>query len=276
VLLRLAYLGVRNAFALLQLLPISDHDKDVEILALRHQITVMQRQLGPDKPRFEPADRALLAALPHRLPRSVLRQLRLLVRPDTLLRWHRNLLARRHAAVSRPKRAGRPRTARSIRALVLRLVRENPSWGYRRVHGELLVLGVRVAASTVWEILHTAGIDPAPDRAASTWADFLRSQAQALLACDFLETATLAGTRLYVLAAIEHASRRVRVLGATAHPTAAWVAQAARNLVMDLEDAGCQTRYLIRDRDGKFPPLFNTILADAGIRVVLTGARCPA
>src|SRR3954471_20256692 len=135
------------------------------------------RQLGPDKPRFEPADRALLAALLHRLPRSVLRELRLLVRPDTVLRWHRNLLARRHTAISRPKRPGRPRTVRSIRALVLRLVRENPSWGYRRVHGELLVLGVKVAASTVWEILKDAGIDPAPERAASTCAGFLRSQA---------------------------------------------------------------------------------------------------
>jgi putative transposase len=143
------------------------------------------------------------------------------------------------------------------------------------VHGELLVLGVKVAASTVWEILHTAGIDPAPDRVSSTWADFLRSQAQGLLACDFLETVTLAGTRLYVFAVIEHAGRRLRILGATAHPTAAWVAQAARNLVMDLDDAGCRPKYLIRDRDGKFPPLFDTILADAGIRVVLTGVQMP-
>jgi putative transposase len=236
---------------------------------------VLQRQLGPDKARFQPTDRALLAALLHRLPRSVLRELRLLVRPDTVLRWHRNLLARRHTAASRPRRRGRPRTVRSIRALVLRLARENPSWGYRRVHGELLVLGVTVAASTVWEILHTAGIDPAPDRASSTWADFLRSQAHGLLACDFIETFTLAGTRLYVLAVIEHAGRRVRILGATAYPTATWVAQAARNLVMDLDDAGYRPKYLIRDRDGKFPLLFDTILADAGIRVVLTGVQMP-
>jgi putative transposase len=238
VLLRLAYLGVTNAFAMLRLLPLSDHDKDVEILALRHQVTVLQRQLGERKVRFEPADRALLAALLRRLPMGVLRRLRLLVRPDTVLRWHRDLIARRHAARSRPNRAGRPRTLRSIRALVLRLARENPAWGYRRVHGELLVLGVRVAASTVWEILYQAGVDPAPDRACTTWSAFLRSQAEALLACDFFETVTLAGTRMYVLAVIEHASRRIRILGATAHPTAAWVAQAARNLVMDLEDAG--------------------------------------
>jgi hypothetical protein len=107
---------------------------------------------------------------------------------------------------------------RSIRALVLRLARENPGWGYRRIHGELLVLGVKVAASTIWEILKEAGIDPAPDRASSTWADFLRSQADALLACDFLETVTLSGARMYVLAVIEHRSRRIRILGATAHP----------------------------------------------------------
>jgi len=160
---------------------------------------------------------------------------------------------------------------RSIRVLVLRLVRENPGWGYRRVHGELLVLGVKVAASTVWEILHDAGIDPAPERSSATWADFLRSQAEALLACDFFETVTLSGVRLYVLAVIEHSSRRIRILGATAHPTASWVAQAVRNLVMDLEDASCRTRFLIRDRDGKFPGLFDAILADAGIDVVLSG-----
>jgi transposase InsO family protein len=159
--------------------------------------------------------------------------------------------------------------------LVLRLARENPGWGYRRIHGELLVLGIKVAASTVWEILQEAGIDPAPERASSTWADFLRSQADALLACDFLETVTLSGARLYVFAVIEHASRRIRILGATAHPTASWVTQAAKNLVMDLEDAGCRVRFLIRDRDGKFPALFDIVLNDAGIQVVLSGVRMP-
>jgi hypothetical protein len=126
VLLRLTYLGVTNAFALLRLLPISDHDKDTEILVLRHQIAVLRRQLSPDKVRFAAADRAFMAALLHRLPRPRLRSLRLLVRPDTVLRWHRELLARRHAARSRPKRPGRPPTVRSIRALVLRLATENP------------------------------------------------------------------------------------------------------------------------------------------------------
>lgn len=164
---------------------------------------------------------------------------------------------------------------RSIRALILRLARENPGWGYRRIHGELLVLGVQVAASTVWEILKDAGIDPAPERAVTTWAGFLLSQADALLACDFFETITLSGTRLYVFAVLEHASRRIRVLGATAHPTASWVTQAAKNLVMDFEDTGCRARFLIRDRDGKFPALFDAVFKDAGIDVALTGVRIP-
>jgi transposase len=209
-------------------------------LVLRHQIAVLERQLDGRRARFTWADRALVAALLHRMRPEALVRMRLLVRPDTVLRWHRDLLRRRHAARSRPKRPGRPPTVRSIRVLVLRMVRENPNGGYRRIHGELQVLGVKVAASTVWEILKDAGIDPAPERTSSTWADFLRSQADALLACDFLETVTLTGARMYVLAVIEHRTRRVRVLGATAHPTASWVTQAARNLVMDLEDAGCR------------------------------------
>ena len=180
MLLRLAYLGVANVFALLRLLPMSSRDKDAEILTLRHQLLILQRQLGPGRAWFTPADRASLAALLHRLPKYVLKRLHLVVRPDTVLRWHRDVVARQHARRSRPRRTGRPRTVPSIGVLVLRLVRENPGWGYRRVHGELLVLGVKVAASTVWEILHDAGIDPAPDRSSTKWADFLRSQAEAL------------------------------------------------------------------------------------------------
>jgi putative transposase len=214
---RAAATGLPGCLALLRLLPMSDRDKDGEILALRHQLTMLERQLGSTKVRFDAADRAFLAALLHRLPRDVLRRVRLLVRPDTVLRWQSDLLAGRHAHISRPKRPGRPRTVRCVRILVLRLARVNPSWGYRRLHGELLVLGVKVAAPTVWEMLREAGIDPAPEGAASTWADFLRSRADALLACDFLETVTLTGTQMYVLAVIEHASRRIRILGATAH-----------------------------------------------------------
>jgi putative transposase len=127
VLLRLAYRAVTNAVAMLRLLPMSDRAKDVEILALRHQITVLERQLHGTRVRFAPADRAFLAALLHRLPRDVLRRVRLLVRPETVLRWHRDLIAAHHARISRPKRAGRPRTIRSIRVLVLRLAAENSS-----------------------------------------------------------------------------------------------------------------------------------------------------
>ncbi|HEY2762734.1 MAG TPA: integrase core domain-containing protein [Pseudonocardiaceae bacterium] len=125
------------------------------------------------------------------------------------------------------------------------------------------------------EILHEVGIDPAPQRASDGWTTFLRSQAEAIIAADFFETVTLTGARMYVLAVIEHATRRVRVLGATPHPTAAWVIQAGRNLAMDLQDAGCRAQFLIRDRDGKYPALFDTILADTGIRGVLTGVRVP-
>jgi transposase len=204
----------------------------------------------------------------------VLRRLRLLVRPDTVLRWHRDLMNRRHPRTCRPRR-GRPPTVRSLRALVLRLVRENPSWGYRRVHGELATLGIKVAASTVWEILKAEGIDPASERSITTWADFLRSQAETLFACDFVETVTLTGQRQYILAIIEHANRRIRILGTTAHPTAGWVAQAIKNLVMDLADAGCRARYLIMDRDGKFPAVIDEVLSDAGIQTVLCGVRVP-
>jgi transposase InsO family protein len=159
--------------------------------------------------------------------------------------------------------------------VVLRLARDNAGWGYRRVHGELLTLGITVAPSTVWQMLREAGIGPAPDRTATTWAAFLRSQAEALLAADFIETVALTGARMYILAVIEQASRRIRILGVTAHPTAAWVAQAARNLAMDLQDAGSNVRYLIRDRDGKYPAMFDTILADAGITVVPSGVQMP-
>ncbi len=228
----------------------------------RHSAAVLPRR--PGVPRSTAAPASDQGASSFRLP----------VRPETVLRRHRDLLARRHVARSRPKRPGRPRTVRSIRLLVLRLARENPTWGYRRIHGQLLVLGIKVAASTVWQLLEEAGIDPAAKRTATTWSTFLRTQASALLACDFFETSTLSGTRLYVLAVIEHSSRRIRILGATAYPTALWVVQAAKNLVMDLEDEG---RPAIPDpRPGReVPALFDTVLADAGIQVVLGGVRIP-
>ncbi|CAG6398068.1 Integrase core domain-containing protein [Actinacidiphila cocklensis] len=217
----------------------------------------------------------MIAGLLHHLPMGKLRRLLLLVRPETVLRWHRNLLKRRHAATCVPKRRGRPPTIRSIRVLVLRLARENSSWGYRRIHGELASLGIEVAASTLWEILKEHGIPPAPERASTTWADFLRGQAGAILACDFFETRTLTGAQLYVFAVIEHSTRRIRILGATAHPTARWVVQLGRNLVMDLEEAGSKAGFLMRDRDSKFTTAFDALLTDAGLKVVTTGVRMP-
>ncbi|MEV0641492.1 integrase core domain-containing protein [Streptomyces sp. NPDC050619] len=276
MLLRLAYLGVANAFVMLRLLPMSDREKDVEVLGLCHRIGVVERQLNGQQVRFHAGDRVFLASLLHGLPREVLRRMRLLVRPDTVLRRHRDVIARRHASQFRPKCGGRPRAVHSVRALVLRLARENPRWGYRRLHGGLLVLGVEVAASMVWEILEEADVGPASERASSSWADFLRSQADALLACDFFEAVTLSGAahpRLYVFAVIEHASRRIR--GVTAPPTASWVVQAAKSLVMDIEDVGCRARCLVRDRDGTSPRPFDEVLKDAGIEVVLGGVRMP-
>ncbi len=149
--------------------------------------------------------------------------------------------------------------------------------GYRRIHGELALLGITIAASTVWEILNAEGIDPAPHRTTVTWAAFLRSQAEAIQAMDFIETTTLTGQRQYILAAIHHAGQRIRILGTTAHPTHTWVTQAIRNLLMDLEHAGspARIRFLIRDRDAKHPALIDKILSAAGITTVLTGIRMP-
>ncbi|MGW9498203.1 integrase [Streptomyces prasinus] len=279
MLLRLAYLTVTNAFAVLRLLPMSDRDMETEILALRHQTTVLERQLGGEKVRFSPNDRAFLAALLHRPPSQVLRRIRLVERPDTVLRRHRDLVARRHAAtlrglpgpsareaadrVLRPA-AGAAACPRELPPGVPPHPRRIPRSG--RYGGRLHRLG---------NLEEGAGIESVPERASSTWAGFLRSPADALLACDFFEMVTLSGARWYVFAAIEHANRRIRILGATAHPTASWVVQAAENLVMDLEDAGCRARFLIRDRDGKFPRSFDEVLKHAGIEVVLSGVRIP-
>jgi putative transposase len=164
------------------------------------------------------ADRALLAALLGVIPRSRWVGLRMVVTPETVLRWHRDIVRRRWAAKSKPSRPGRPPTHRNVRGLVLRLARENPAWGYRRIHGELAGLGLPLAPSTVWEILHRAGISPAPRRTGPTWAQFLHGQAAAILATDFFHVDLLDGTTAYVLAVIEHATRRIRILGENDKP----------------------------------------------------------
>ena len=167
MLVRFVYLAVVHVFAALRLLSMTDREKDVEILALRHQLTILQRQLGDHRPRLRSEDRIFLSMLLVPLSRVVLRRLRLLVSPDTVLRWHRDLVKHRHARARVNRGPGRSRTLASIRRLVLRLAAENPSWGYRRIRGELALLGVKVAPSTVWEILKTDGVDPAPQRATS-------------------------------------------------------------------------------------------------------------
>jgi transposase len=192
-----------------------------------------------------------------------------------ILRWHRDIVRRGWAARSMRGRTGRPATRSNVRALVLRLARENPEWGYRRIHGELAGLGVKVAASTVWEILKSAGIDPAPRRTGPSWSQFLRSQAEAILARDFFTADLLDGTQAYVLAVIEHATRRIRILGITRHPTGEWTTQQARNLIMDLGDQAHRSKFMIRDRGSNFTTAFDAVLADAGVRTVLCNVRTP-
>ena len=214
MLFRIVYLAISHGFAALRLLPMSDRDKDIEILALRRQLGCAATTARWPTPATATSGPGVPGRAARAVARATLCRLRLLVSPDTVLRWHRDLMKHRHARASMRRRPGRPRTIASIRHLVLRLAGENPGWGYRRIHGELALLGVTVAASTVSEILTAAGVDPAPQRMKVTWASFLRSQAEAILAMDFVETVTLTGQRLYILAAIHHASRRVHIVGA--------------------------------------------------------------
>jgi putative transposase len=272
--LRFVFLLITRVAAWLRLARREETWKTAEILILRHQLAVLQRQ-QPRRPRLNWSDRALLAALLNVIPKAHRQALRLLVTPDTIVRWHRDLVRRGWGARSMRGRTGRPATRRSIGALVRRLARENPGWGYRRIHGELAGLGVRVAASTVWEILKASGIDPAPRRTGPAWSQFLRSQAEAILACDFFIAELLDGTQAYVLAVIEHATRRIRILGVTLHPTGAWTAQQARNLLMDLGEQTHRVSFMIRDRGSNFTTAFDAVLADAGIQTVLCNIRTP-
>jgi transposase InsO family protein len=255
----------------LELLRLCRRDKDalaVEVIMLRHEVAVLRRQV--DRPALRPPDRALLAGLCRVLDRR--HRGRFFVQPETLLRWHRDLVRRKWIYVHRP---GRPSIPAGTVAIILRLARENPTWGYRRIQGELVRMGVVLAPSTIWAILRRRGVEPSPMRSGPSWAEFLRSQAATMLACDFFSVDTVLLKRLYVLFFIELDTRRVFVTGVTAHPTGAWVVQQARNLAMDLDDQVHPIRFLIRDRDTKFTSSFDEVFKAGGVRIIRTPVRAP-
>jgi transposase InsO family protein len=269
VALRLTYLVISKLLSWIVLRTRSDTTKEIEILVLRHQLAVLRR--CTPRPRISWLDRAVVAALTRLLPAR--RRLGLLVTPATILRWHQQLVSRRWATQS--ARPGRPAIPAGLRAFAIRLATENPTWGYRRIHGELAGLGYQIGASTIWKILRNAGIDPSARRAGPSWAEFLRAQAHGILACDLFHVDTITLHRLYAFFVIEHASRRIHILGVTAHPTGAWLIQLARNLTMDLDEARQRFRFLIRDRDAKFTGAFDAVFTASGMQIVKSPVRAP-
>src|SRR6266516_5418481 len=263
----LAYWLLRRLLELLLLLARSEQRKEVEILLLRHELQVLRRQVA--RPQLRPTARVGLAALGRALPRVR----SLLVEPATLLRWHRALVRRRWSFPAHPP--GRPPTVSQARQLVLRLAAENPSWGYKRIHGELAGLGFTLSPSTVWNILRRHGIDPVPGRAHLSWREFLRQQAAGIVECDFFTVDTVWLRRFYVFFFIELERRRVHIAGITAHPNGAWVTQQARNLLMTLIAEGKRPQILIRDRDVKLTRAFDAYLRSEGITVIRTPIAAP-
>ncbi|MFC6881476.1 MULTISPECIES: hypothetical protein [Actinomadura] len=217
--LRLVYLAVVRVFGWVMLLARSDAAKDVEIPVLRHQVAVLQRQVKRPRPSW--ADRAVISALIRLLPAGHRRRLRSFVSPHTVLRWRARLMQRRWTFPHR--RPGRLRTAAVIRGLVLERARDNPTWGHRPMHGELVGVGYRVAPSTVWAVLKDAGIDPAPSRAGPSRRQFLAAQAGSIIAVDFFHVEMVLLRRVYVLFFVEHGTRQVHLTGVTAHPSGEWV-----------------------------------------------------
>jgi putative transposase len=265
----LVYLALKRVIALMLLCFCSDDAKEVEILVLRHELDVLRRQ--QPHPRLEPCDRAWLSLLCRLLPRQ--RWSAFVVRPETLLGWHRRMVARHWTYSNTAK--GRPPVASDIQALIVRLATENPRWGYERIKGELAGLGYPVSASSVRRVLRANGIDPAPRRASTTWASFLRRQASGIVACDFFSVDSVWLTRYYVLFFVEIESRRVHVCGITTNPTGPWVTQQARNLAANFEEGGRVVRHLIRDRDTKFTRPFDDVWRSIGARVIPTPVRAP-
>jgi putative transposase len=258
------YLGFVRVLQLLRLQRYDAADLAIEVIVLRHEVAVLRRQVS--RPALRPADRALLAGLSRLLSRS--RHRRLFVQPETLLRWHRDLVRRRWTYSHQP---GRPSIPVGSVRLVIRLARENPTWGYRRIQGELLGMGIRLAPSSVWAILKRHGIEPSPRRTRPTWGEFLRAQASALLACDFFTVDTVLLRRLYVLFFIDHRSRKVQVAGVTASPTGPWVTQQA----WALGERAIPAKWLIRDRDAKFTISFDEVFRSEGVGIIRTPVRAP-
>ncbi len=258
----------------------TDRDKDLQILLLRRQVRLLQRQRPP--PRRTRAEKLTLAVLTTKLvrltagPRARLEQYVLLFKPDTILKWHRELV-RRKWTVRGTTAGGRPATSAEVEALILRLGRENPGWGYGRIQGELRKLGHPLGRSTIRDSLKRHRVPPAPQRRgrATTWRRFLSHHQDQLLACDFFTVETLCLKTVYVLFFLEVGTRRVHLAGCTAHPTAAWVTQQARQFAWTVQEAGMSPRFLIHDRDAKFPPAFDTVFAAERVEVVRTPYRAP-
>jgi putative transposase len=265
------YLALRRVLELLALCWQSADAKEVEILVLRHQLAILRRQ--HPRPRLRPHDRALLAALSRLLPRP--RWSIFVVTPETLLGWHRRMVRRHWTYPTTPR--GRPPIPDPVQTLIVRLATENPRWGYQRIRGELLHLGVRVSGSSIARVLRANGLQPAPRRAArsTTWRSFLRRQAVGIVACDFLTVDTVFLQRLYVLFFIQLHNRRVHLAGVTTNPTGAWVAQQARNLAATLDEQTSVVRFLLRDRDSKFTQAFDDVWRAVGAQVILTPIQAP-
>ena len=271
LLLSILYRLLRCLLGLMAVLVRRDLSKDAELLVLRHENTVLRRQIC--RVRYTSADRVWLAALSRLLPRRRWREV-FAVTPATVLAWHRRLVLRKWGYTAR-RRPGRPPTATAIKKLVTRMATENPAWGHRRVQGELVRLGHRIAASTVWQILHDAGIDPAPRRSGPSWRQFLAAQTKAVLAVDFVAVDTVLLRRIYALIAVEHGSRRTFLVGVSAYPSGAWTTQAARNLLMDLGDRAFRLKFLLRDRDSRCSRGFDAVFAADGIRILTSPVRAP-